>query len=150
MLWSTTWSFSMEVALQPSIFTRMIAEKVNTLHSYLLGLLPSSLSLPLETSQYNSWVNHFSPDLEWIEEAGEEAATNQELEVIIGSWAKGLVLVLSYLQTFSRSSYRVFWTLCTNIMVNRCYESGGSCHSHCCRYAISLSGMIVINRPVTG
>jgi hypothetical protein len=31
-------------------------------------------------------------DPDWIQDAGEEAATNRELEVILGSRAKGLVL----------------------------------------------------------
>lgn len=67
----------------------MIADKVDTLRSCLLGL-PKSLPLASETSQYN--FSHFSPDPDWIEDAGEEAATNRELEVILGSRAKGLVL----------------------------------------------------------
>ena len=55
----------------------MIIEKVNTLHAYLLGL-PTSLPLVSETSRYN--FDHFTPDPDWIEDNGEEAAINRELE----------------------------------------------------------------------
>ncbi len=64
-------------------------DQINKLRSYLLGL-PTSLPLALETSRYN--FNVFSPDAEWVEDAGEEAAINRELEVILGSRAKGLIL----------------------------------------------------------
>jgi hypothetical protein len=67
----------------------MIVEKVNTLRAYLLGR-PTSLPLGSETSRCN--FNGFVPDSDWIEENGEEAAINRELEVILGSRARGLVL----------------------------------------------------------
>jgi hypothetical protein len=67
----------------------MIAQKIDTLHSYLLAL-PVSLPISLETSRCN--FNHFSPDPDWVEDSGEEAATNRELEVKLGSRVNGLVL----------------------------------------------------------
>jgi hypothetical protein len=70
----------------------MIAEKINTLCSYLLALAALAVSLPiaLETSPYN--FNNFNPDPDWIEDAGEEAAINRELEITLGSRANGLAL----------------------------------------------------------
>ncbi|KAI0255503.1 hypothetical protein BJV78DRAFT_1176133 [Lactifluus subvellereus] len=59
------------------------------MRSHLLRLR-NSLPLALETSRYN--FNRFSLDVDWIQDAGEEAAINRELEVILGSRAKGLVL----------------------------------------------------------
>ena len=67
----------------------MIAEQINTLRSYLLAL-PVSLPIALETSPYN--FNNFNPDPDWIEDAGEEAAINRELEITLGSRANGLAL----------------------------------------------------------
>jgi hypothetical protein len=60
----------------------MIAEQIDTFHSYLLAL-PQFIPISLEMSQYN--FNHFSPDQDWIYDAGEEAAINQELEIALGS-----------------------------------------------------------------
>jgi hypothetical protein len=65
----------------------MIAEQINTLRSYLLAL-PVSLPIALETSPYN--FKNFNPDSDWIEDAGEEAAINRELEITLGSRANGL------------------------------------------------------------
>ncbi|KAF8233017.1 hypothetical protein L208DRAFT_1396303 [Tricholoma matsutake] len=87
----------------------MIADKVDTLHSCLLRL-PKSLPLASEISQYN--FSHFSPYPDWIEDAGEEAATNRELEVILGSRAKGLVLPEcgpKFIYSFPNSVLPLLW-----------------------------------------
>ena len=68
------------------VFTGMIADKVCS----CLLRLPKSLPLAFETSKYNfTW---FSPDPDWIEQEGEEAAINRELEIILCLQAYGLVL----------------------------------------------------------
>jgi hypothetical protein len=53
--------------------SRMIADRIDTLRSYLLRL-PKSLPVARDTSRYN--FDQFSPDVDFIQENGEEAATN--------------------------------------------------------------------------
>jgi hypothetical protein len=68
----------------------MIADRIDTLRSYLLRL-PKSLPVARDTSRYN--FDQFSPDVDFIQENGEEAATNRELEVILGSRATGALVL---------------------------------------------------------
>ena len=102
----------------------MIADQINTLCSYLLAL-PVSLPIALETSSYN--FKNFNLDLDWIEDAGEEAAINWELEIMLGSWANGLafparelgIVVLvdvlkKFIQNFPNSAISTLWL--TDIM----------------------------------
>jgi hypothetical protein len=70
-------------------FTILIAEQISAHHSHLI-VLAISLPMASETSQYN--FKHFDPDADWIQYAREEAAINRELEIRLGSQAKGLVL----------------------------------------------------------
>jgi hypothetical protein len=79
--------------------------------------------------------SYFSPDLDWIEDAGEEATTNRELEVRLGSRAEGLVLpergpgVVALANVLE--VHPQFSGLCAaNVMADRCHESGERCHSH--------------------
>ena len=100
---------------------RQLLEKLQRLQLYLVNL-PHNLPVPsASTSKFD--FRNFAPDDEWVEDAGEEAAVNRELEVQFGSRhmgpimpkerSPGVVVVADvlkrYLQQFPRSAILEKW-----------------------------------------
>jgi hypothetical protein len=66
-------------------------EKIEILRLYLSNL-PDNLPLP-PPHQSAYQFGSFAPDLEWLEEIGEEGAVNRQLEIILGLRARGPIIL---------------------------------------------------------
>jgi hypothetical protein len=54
-----------------------------------LCYLPTTL--PLQPSNSGNNFQFFAPDSEWVNDIGEEGAVNRQLEVVLGTRAKGVI-----------------------------------------------------------